>query len=409
MLYHAIEAHYLALTPFRMAADTWRSMLAHPHNPLSETILHRAGAAAWELVARAARRHGRPEFGIESIVVDGEVVPVSERVVLREPFCHLMHFDRQTASRRRDPKVLVVAPMSGHFSTLVRDTVECLAARHDVYVTDWQDAREVPLGEGLFGFSDYVDTLVRCIRGIGHDVHVLAICQPAPAALAAASLMAAAGERERPRSLILMGGPVDTRRGQTEVTRLAQRHSIATFDAAAIHHVPPMHPGARRRVYPGVLQLSGFMSLNPDRHLKAHVDFLWAHAEGDSRFATAHRRFYGEYLAVMDLDAEFYLDTVRLVFQQHALMNRRLMHRGQLVDTDALRDTGLMTIEGGRDDITGAGQCHAAHEICTRIPARLHAELTEPRVGHYGLFSGRTWRERICPAIGTFIRTQSKT
>lgn len=404
MLYHAIEAQYLALTPFRIAADTWRSLLAHPDNPLSETTLHRAGAAAWELMARAARRHGRPEFGIPSVEIGGKTVAITEKLIHGEPFCRLIHFERALEKPRKDPKILLIAPMSGHFATLVRDTIESLAASHEVYVTDWQDAREVPLSFGSFGFEDYVDVLQRCIRHIGPGATVLAICQPAPAAIVATSLMAEAKDPLTPRNLILMGGPIDTRRGPTEVTRLAKSHSMSAFEAAAVHNVPPLHPGSGRRVYPGVLQLSGFMSLNPDRHLKAHVDFLWAHAKGDHHFATSHRRFYEEYLAVMDLDAKFYLDTVRIVFQEHALVTGTLRHRGHLVNPGALRNVGLMTVEGGRDDITGTGQCHAAHELCARIPDKMRLQVTEAKVGHYGLFSGRSWRERISPAVGEFIR-----
>lgn len=404
MLYHAIEAQYLALTPFRLAADTWRDLLAHPNNPLSETTLLRAGAAACEIIGRATRRHGRPEFGIANVTVDGETVAVREKIIHGEPFCRLVQFERALAKPRKDPKVLLVAPLSGHFATLVRDTIESLLASHDVYVTDWQDAREVPLSDGRFGFEDYVDVLQRCIRHIGPDVSMLAICQPAPASIVAVSLMAEAKDPLTPKNLIIMGGPVDTRVGTTEVTRLAQSHSLATFETAAIHNVPPMHPGNGRRVYPGLLQLSGFMSLNPDRHLKAHIDFLWAHAKGDDQFARAHRRFYEEYLAVMDLDAQFYLDTVSIVFQEHALMKGRLKHRGQLVNPKAIRNVGLMTVEGGRDDITGVGQCHAAQILCSSIPDKLRLEVTEPKVGHYGLFSGRSWRERISPAVGAFIR-----
>jgi poly(3-hydroxybutyrate) depolymerase len=405
MLYHAIEAQYLALTPFRIAADAWRDLLAHPHNPLAETTLHRAGAAAMEILGRAARRHGRPEFGIQSVLVGGETVAVTERLVQGDPFCRLIHFERALAKPRRDPKILLVAPLSGHFATLVRDTIETLLSDHEVYVTDWQDAREVPLSEGLFGFEDYVDTLIRSLRKLGPGVSVVAICQPAPAAIVAATMLAEAKDPATPRHLVLMGGPIDTLKGPTEVTRLAKQHGLTTFEAAAVHHVPPIHPGAGRRVYPGILQLSGFMSLNPDRHMKAHLDFLWAHAKGDNRFATAHRRFYEEYLAVMDLDAKFYLDTVRIVFQEHALVKGTLAHRGQRVDPAILKNIGLMTIEGGRDDITGAGQCHAAHAVCKSIPDRLRLEVTEAKVGHYGLFSGRNWRERISPAIRDFIRT----
>lgn len=403
MLYDAIEAQYLALTPFRLAADAWRNLLAHPHNPLSETTFLRAGAAACEIFGRSMRRHGRPEFGINNITVDGTTVGVREKLIHGEPFCRLIQFERILEKPRNDPKILLAAPLSGHFATLVRDTIESLLVNHEVYVTDWQDAREVPLSDGRFGFEDYVDVLQRCIRHIGQDVHMLAICQPAPASIVAVSLMAEANLAHTPKSLILMGGPVDTRVGPTEVVRLAQSHSLSTFEAAAIHNVPPMHPGVGRRVYPGLLQLSGFMSLNPDRHLKAHLNFLWAHAKGDDHFARAHRRFYEEYLAVMDLDAQFYLDTISIVFQEHTLMKGRLKHRGQLVNPRAIRNVGLMTIEGGRDDITGAGQCHAAQSLCISIPEKLRLELTEPNVGHYGLFSGRSWRERICPAISTFI------
>lgn len=403
MLYHAIEAQYLALTPFRIAADTWHNVLAHPHNPFSETTLLRAGAAACEIIGRASRRHGRPEFGIDSVMVDGERVEVREKLIYGEPFCRLVQFERVLEKPRNDPKILLVAPLSGHFATLVRDTIETLLVSHDVYVTDWQDAREVPLSFGRFGFEDYVDVLIHCLRQIGPGASVLAICQPAPASIVATSILAESNDPATPRNLIIMGGPVDTRVGTTEVTRLAQSHSISTFEAAAVHNVPPMHPGHGRRVYPGLLQLTGFMSLNPDRHLKAHIDFLWAHAKGDDQFARAHRRFYEEYLAVMDLDAQFYLDTVSIVFQEHALMNGRMKHRGQSVDPKAVRKVGLMTVEGGRDDITGEGQCHAAQALLANIPDKLRRQVTEAKVGHYGLFSGRSWRERISPAIAEFI------
>ena len=306
--------------------------------------------------------------------------------------------------KRYDPKVLIVAPMSGHHATLLRGTVGAMIGEHNTYVTDWRDAREVPAIMGSFDLDDYIDHVIEFIRFIGTNTHVVAVCQPSVPVLAATALMAARNDPCRPASVTLMGGPVDTRRNPTRVNELAQEHSIEWFEENVIEHVPWPNPGFLRRVYPGFLQLTGFMQMNLERHVEAHKTLYQNLVKGDCNSVQQHRAFYEEYLSVMDLPAEFFLQTVRTAFQEHALPNRTMLHRGELIDCDAIHDTALMTVEGEKDDICGLGQTEAAHDICGNIPPQLRWHYVQPGVGHYGVFNGTRWRTEIQPRIREMIR-----
>ena len=327
------------------------------------------------------------------------------------PFCRLLKFERQLpeslAQRRDDPAVLVFAPLSGHHATLLRDTVRALLPEHEVYITDWIDARMVPLSQGNFQLDDYVDYAIRFMRHLGPDVHVLSVCQPTVPVLGAISLMSTLGDPALPRSMTMMGGPIDTRRSPTEVNNLAQTHSFEWFERNVIYRVPARYPGAGRRVYPGFLQHTGFVAMNADRHVLSHWEFYQSLVQGDLEDAKAHRRFYDEYNAVLDLPAEFYLDTIRTVFQEYALPQGRWNvwfegQRHRIVPAD-IRRVPLFTIEGELDDISGQGQTRAAHELCENLPAGMQRHLTAQGAGHYGIFSGRRWREIIYPEVREFI------
>jgi poly(3-hydroxybutyrate) depolymerase len=405
MLYQAIEAQLASLVPARLTARWMHQVMSHPMLPHSYTTGFRAAAAWFEMFDRATQRRLKPAFRLETSLVDGEQVPVRETVVAEKPFCRLVHFARETKAPRNDPHVLIVAPMSGHHATLLRGTVETLLPAHEVYITDWTDARLVPLSAGPFDLADYIDTIIDLLRVLGPETHVMAVCQPSPAVLAATALMSAANDPATPVSLTLMGGPVDTRISPTAVNRVATSQSLEWFERRVIDLVPPHYPGAMRRVYPGFLQLSGFMSMNPDRHITSHVDFFRHLVVGDGESAAGHRRFYDEYLSVMDLSADFYLDTIRHVFQEHALPTGTFRHRGERVRPDLICKTALMTIEGELDDISGLGQTKAAHALCPSIPAKRRRHLEQPGVGHYGIFNGRKWRQDIYPAWAEFIRT----
>ncbi len=404
MLYQTLDAHLAALMPLRLAAEAFQQLLRHPLHPGAYTPAGRAAAAGLELFERATRRYGKPEFGFASVTVDGKAVAVREETVVEKPFCRLLHFARDLSPRRADPAVLVVAPMSGHYATLLRGTVAALLPEHEVYVTDWADARSVPLARGTFGLADYIDYVIAFLRLLGPETHVLAVCQPSPPVLAAVALLAAAGDPAQPRSMTLMGGPIDTRVNPTVVNRLATSRPVDWFEHKAIHLVPHWYPGANRRVYPGFLQLTGFMSMNLDRHLGEHVKLFRHLVLGDGEGAEAHRRFYDEYLSVMDLAADFYLETVRSVFQDHALPCGTMTHRGIRVEPRAIERTALMTVEGEKDDISGVGQTRAAHALCRAIPAGRRGHRLQPGVGHFGIFNGRRWRQEIYPELRDFIR-----
>lgn len=401
MLYALHEMQRLAWAPARMMAEAGRQAASNPLHPMSWHPAGRAVGAACELFERASRKHGKPEFAIRQVLSGGVPLAVREEVALSTPFCDLLHFRRE--GRAGDPAVLVVAPLSGHFATLLRDTVRGLLAEHDVYITDWQDARQVPASRGPFTLDDYIDTLLEFLARLGPEAHLVAVCQPSVPALAATALLAAAG-KAAPRSLVLMGGPIDTRVGATKVNEFARARSRRWFEQMLVQTVPPPYPGLGRRVYPGFMQLSGFMGMNLDRHVGAHLRMFEHLVTGDGESAEAHRRFYDEYLAVMDMPAEYFLETVERVFQEHHLPRGLFTHRGLPVDTTAIRDTALMTVEGERDDISGVGQTEAAHRLCPNVPAERRRHRLQARVGHYGIFNGRRWRNEILPDVADFIR-----
>mgnify|MGYP001220302262 FL=1 len=407
MHYHTYELTHAWLHPVRLMTRAMKAQLDAPLNPFASTPFVRNVAAACEVFEGMTRRYGKPEFGIKETRVRGITVPVREEVVLGKTFCNLLHFDREgiAAGESGDPKVLIVAPMSGHYATLLRSTVQEMLGEHDTYITDWTDARDVPLYDGSFDLDDFIDYIIAFIRFLGPDTHVIAVCQPAVPALAAAAVMAADDDPCQPASMTLMGGPVDTRRNPTRVNRLAEEKPISWFERNVINRVPFPNAGFGRRVYPGFIQLTGFMTMNLERHTQAHMKLFENLVRGDCDSVNAHKAFYEEYLAVMDLPAEFYLQTVKTVFQDHALPNGRMMHRGRRVDCAAIRKTALMTVEGERDDICGLGQTEAAHDLCSGLAADAHHAYMQPGVGHYGVFSGTRWRTEIQPRIREMIRS----
>ncbi len=403
MLYHLYELNHAALSPARATAEAYRLLFRNPLNPASHTPLGKGAAAALELFERSTRRYEKPAWGIDSTSVDGRNVTVRERRLVAKPFCNLLHFERDVPWRRRDPKVLLVAPMAGHFPTLLRGTVRDLLPHHDVYVTDWEDARRVPRSAGTFDLDDYIDYIIEFIRYFRGNVHVMAVCQPTVPVFAAVSLMEAVHDRYVPRSIILMAGPIDARVSPTEVNRFAAGKTLAWFDTNVITQVPWPHPGMMRRVYPGFLQLSGFMGMNFGRHLTAHRQHFQNLIKGDGDSAEKHREFYDEFLAVMDLDAEYYLQTIESVFLEHKLPQGEMRHRNRQVDPSKVRRVALMTVEGEKDDITGVGQTYAAHGLCTNLPHSLRQHHLQPGSGHYGVFNGSRFRSEILPKIHNFI------
>ena len=389
-------------------AQATSELFSHPYSPLSYTPYSRRLAASYDLLYRLGKHYEKPEFGIQSVTVDNTDVPVTQVVAAEKPFCRLLHFerDRQKLPREhaRDARVLIVAPLSGHHSTLLRDTVRALLPRHDPYITDWTDARMVPLTRGPFHLDDYVEYVIEFLDLIGPGAHVIPVCQPTVPVLAAVSLMATRGDPALPKSMTMMGGPIDTRRNPTQVNALAKRKSIDWFRNTVIFKVPSSYPGYLRQVYPGFLQHAGFVAMNPDRHVNSHWEYYLDLIKGDQDDVEAHRRFYDEYNAVLDLPAEYYLDTIRIVFQEHRLPEGTWQVRGEQVAPERIRSVALFTIEGELDDISGSGQTQAAHDLCRGVPEANRRHLTAIGVGHYGIFSGRRWREMICPQITQFIR-----
>ena len=393
----------------RAYADAVKLFYSNPLNPFSHTAFGRSVAATAELFERTTRRYGKPSFGLDSTKVGFKKVAVSEEVVWSRPFCDLIHFKRDLpAGTRPSPKLLMVAPMSGHYATLLRGTVEALLPHADVYITDWTDARMVPVTEGRFDLDDYVDYIIDMLHALGPDTHVMGVCQPSVPVLAAVAIMEGRGDRFAPASMTLMGGPIDTRSNPTAVNKLAEEKGIDWFRDHVIMQVPWPEPGFGRSVYPGFLQLSGFMSMNLDRHLTAHKDFFLHLVKNDGDGAEKHRDFYDEYLAVMDLTAEFYLQTVETVFVRHALPKGEMMHRGQPVDLTAIRNVALFTVEGENDDISGVGQTKAAHDLCINIPDGMRAHYLQPAVGHYGVFNGSRFRSEIVPRIADFMTSYGR-
>jgi poly(3-hydroxybutyrate) depolymerase len=405
MLYHWFELSHAALRPARVMAEAMRLSLINPFNPISHMHIGRHASAALEVFERTTRRYAKPVFGLKTTMVDEQPVDVYEEVVWQRPMCRIVRFRRDVSPERaaRDPRLLIVAPMSGHFATLLRGTVETFLPSHDVYITDWTDARDLPLAVGRFDLDDYVDYMRDMFRFFGGDVHVFSVCQPSVPVLAATALMEEDGESSVPQTLMLAGGPIDTRVSMTEVNKLAEKRGTEWFANNVITSVPWPNLGCARRVYPGFLQLTGFMTMNLDRHLKAHKDLFFHLVQGDGDSAEKHRDFYDEYLAVMDLTEEFYLQTIDNVFVNHHLPKGMMMHRGRPVKLSKIERIGLMTIEGEKDDITGLGQCAAALPLCSGLPAgdKMHFEC--PSVGHYGIFNGSRFRSEIAPRMANFM------
>lgn len=401
MLYQAYQAQMDLSRPVRAFAGLAAQALSAFPAPISGNPLVRRVAAGYELVSRAGLTHERPEFGITAVRVDGRMVRVREEVADASPFGSLIHFAKDVDVAL--PRVLVVAPLSGHFATLLRDTVEQLSADHDVYLTDWHNARDVPVDAGSFGFDDYVGLVIRFLGVVGPGAHVIAVCQPCVAALAATAVMAEGGDPATPRSLTLIAGPVDARVNPTSVNRLATSQPLEWFERNVIATVPGRYAGARRRVYPGFLQLTAFMSMNVGTHVRSHRKLFDNLVDGDLAEAESTKAFYDEYFAVLDMPAEFYLETVSKVFQDYELARGLLNYKGRPVDLKAIRRTALFTVEGERDDICAVGQTVAAHDLCASVkPARRRHHL-QPGVGHYGVFSGRRWRSQVYPLVRNVI------
>jgi poly(3-hydroxybutyrate) depolymerase len=409
-LYQFFEMNHAAMAPARAMSDMTKLALSNPLNPMTHTPAGKSIAAACELFERATRRYGKPTFDIDEVTVEGRAVPVSEEIVWRKPFCELRHFQRTFPEDQqpKSSKVLIVAPMSGHYATLLRGTLQTMLERHDVYITDWVDARMVPVGQGTFDLDDYVDYLIELFQMFKGDVHVMAVCQPSVPVMAAVSVMEAANDPHTPNSMTLMGGPLDTRVNPTEVNTMAEQHSISWFRSNVIMQVPWPHPGMMRAVYPGFLQLTGFMTMNLNRHMDAHKELFRHLIEGDGDSADKHREFYDEYMAVMDLDAAFYLQTVDTVFIRHTLPKGEMTHRGELVDPSKIKRTALMTVEGEKDDISGVGQTEAAHKMCSSLPESHRVHYLQKGVGHYGVFNGSRFRSEIAPRISDFMASHER-
>lgn len=401
--YHWYEAAHAGASPIRLAADAMRSAFSNPFNPLSYTMHGRAVAAACELFERTTHRHAKPAFGLDTTVVAGNRVAVHERIVWESPFCRLLHFDKgRRVARLGQPKLLIVAPMSGHHATLLRGTVEAFLPTHDVYITDWVDARLVPVSQGPLDLDSYIDHVIAMLRELSPNLHVLAVCQSAVPVAAAVALLEADRDPCVPLSMTLIGGPIDTRRSPTRVNQFVQKRGSDWFRRNCIVQVPFPQPGFGRDVYPGFLQLAGFMAMNIDRHLSAHWEMFQHLVEGNGASADKQRAFYDEYLAVMDMTAEFYLQTVDLVFVKHALPKGEMTYGDEPVDLAAVRRVALMTVEGERDDICGIGQTKAAHDLCPHLPGRLRSHHLQRDVGHFGLFNGSRFSAEIAPRVLDF-------
>jgi poly(3-hydroxybutyrate) depolymerase len=399
-------------------ASAASKLYSNPLSPMAQVPSAHRVSAGFDLVHRLTKEYEKPEFGINKVTIHGGEVVVQEQVVEDRPFCKLIRFKRFTddsallEKMRKQPSVLVVAPLSGHHSTLLRDTVRTLLQDHKVYITDWVDARMVSLEEGVFHLDDYINYVQDFIRKVGPEVHVISVCQPTVPVLAAVSLMASRGEFT-PRTMVMMGGPIDARKSPTAVNNLAMNKSYEWFESNVIYRVPQNYPGAGRRVYPGFLQHTGFVAMNPDRHATSHYDYFLDLVRGDDDSAESHRQFYDEYNAVLDMPAEYYLDTIKTVFQDFALVNgtwkvRNPKGKEELVKPQDIKTTALLTVEGELDDISGAGQTKAAHGLCTGIPKNRQKHYDVEGAGHYGIFSGRRWREKAYPEIRAFILSHNK-
>ena len=409
-MYTAYELTHAAIHPMRTVASSVDQALNAPNSPFATLPTTPAFQAGWRVFDELTKRYSKPKFGIEQISHAGVEMAVHEEIVAREPFCNIVRFvktpltGQPKADSTPEPKVLIVAPMSGHFATLLRGTVKAMVPEHDVYVTDWNDARSVALNQGSFNLDDYVDYLCKFFRELGPQLNVIAVCQPSVPALAATALLAEDGDPGQPRTLTLMGGPIDVSRNPTVVNGYSNSHDISWFKDNVITYVPFPHLGAMRPVYPGFLQLAGFVGMNAQSHMQAFRSYFERLVAGDDDDVAAHRQFYDEYLSVMDITAEYFLQTVEQVFQRRALARKVFKHRGRLVDCSAIRNTTLMTVEGENDDICGLGQTAAAHDLCTSLGDAQRYHYVQPGVGHYGVFNGSRWRSEIQPRIRDMIR-----
>lgn len=411
MLYQFHEMNRVLLSPLMRWAEASSKLFTDPVSPLSYTPFAQGIAAGYELMFRLGKDYEKPQFAIDTTVINGKTVPIIEEVAQEKSFCRLLHFKKDLGAKElaalKLPTVLLVAPLSGHHATLLRDTVRSLLPQHDVYITDWTDARMVPVAEGPFHLHDYIYYVQDFIRLLGPDLHVISVCQPTVPVLAAISLMASANDPKLPKTMTMMGGPIDPRKSPTQVNDLATKKPYSWFENTVIYSVPPNYPGYGRKVYPGFLQHAGFVAMNPRRHAQSHWDFYEHLREGDNESAEAHRKFYDDYNAVLDMPAEYYLETIKIVFQEWRLPLGTWEVEGKPVRPQDIKTVALFTIEGELDDISGSGQTQAAHDLCSQIPETKKEHFTAPKCGHYGIFSGRRWREIICPKIGEFIKTHS--
>jgi poly(3-hydroxybutyrate) depolymerase len=408
MLYQLHEMQRSFLTPLMQWADASSKLFSNPVSPFAHTPFSQRIAAGYELMYRLGKDYEKPAFGIDTTTIGDKPVGIIEHAAVTKPFCKLWHFKKDLPDAAfaalAQPTVLLVAPLSGHHSTLLRDTVRALLPDHDVFITDWIDARMVPLSDGPFHLDDYIYYVQDFIRHLGPDVHVISVCQPTVPVLAAISLMASNKDPKLPKTMTMMGGPIDPRKSPTAVNDLAVEKPFSWFENTVIYSVPGNYPGFGRKVYPGFLQHAGFIAMNPGRHAQSHREFYQHLMRGDDESAESHRQFYDEYNAVLDMPAEYYLDTIKTVFQEFRLPAGTWEVGGQLVRPQDIKTVALFTIEGELDDISGAGQTQAAHGLCSGIPENMHRDFVAPKAGHYGIFSGRRWRETICPKIGEFIR-----
>lgn len=405
MLYHLYEMQQAAFLPWRMAAEAQSAFWLNPLQALAGTAIGKQAKASLDMFERLTRRYAKQPFGITSVTSGGDMVVVSENVAWQKPFCRLLHFRKNGIDLSNQPKVLIVAPMSGHFATLLRSTIEGMLPEHDVYVTDWADARDVPVSDGAFDLDDYTDHLIEMLHVIGEPAHVMAVCQPSVPVMVAVALMSERKDALTPKSMILMGGPIDTRHNPTAVNLVALQKGESWFRRNVLVTVPAPHKGQGRKVYPGFLQLAGFLTMNGDRHVKAHHNLYRHLVDGDEKSATRIKEFYDEYLTVMDMTAEFYMQTMERVFIRPQLAEGTYRHRGHLVDPGHVTQTALLTVEGERDDITGPGQTEAAHAIVKNLAAEKKLSHMQLGVGHYGVFSGKKFLSDVVPVLTRFVKT----
>jgi poly(3-hydroxybutyrate) depolymerase len=411
MLYQLHELQRSMLTPLMQWADASSKLFSNPVSPFAHTPFSQRIAAGYELMYRLGKDYEKPVFAIDTIEIDGATVGIIEETIVTKPFCRLLHFKKALngagSAALQQPKVLLVAPLSGHHATLLRDTVRGMLPNHDVYITDWTDARMVPLSSGAFHLDDYIYYVQDFIRLLAPDLHVISVCQPTVPVLAAISLMASQKDDKLPKTMTMMGGPIDPRKSPTAVNDLATEKPFSWFENTVIYAVPANYPGYGRKVYPGFLQHAGFIAMNPGRHAQSHREFYQHLVQGDDEPAESHRQFYNEYNAVLDMPAEYYLETIKTVFQEFSLPMGTWEVGGQLVRPQDITTVALMTVEGELDDISGAGQTQAAHDLCSGIPDNMKQDFVAPKCGHYGIFSGRRWREIIAPKIGEFIKANA--